>query len=142
MNESAVIMSFDGIAWLNIVAAFVLPILVGLVTKKFTKSVYKVLLLTTLNTIQSLLGEAIRTWQDGGTYDLDVALQTLVIALLVSWGAYTNVWKPTEVTERAQRVGDRTALTGSTAPNHDHDFGPHGEHPPEGPYGGRPIGSD
>lgn len=126
MSESPVIMSFDGIAWLNIVAAFVLPILVGLVTKKFTKSVYKVLLLTALNTIQSLLGEAIRTWQDGGTYDLDVAAQTLVVALLVSWGAYTNVWKPTEVTERAQRVGDKAQ----------------GEHPPEGPYGGLPIGSD
>lgn len=113
MSESIVTLTWDGIAWANIVAAFVLPILVGLVTKKFTKSVWKVLLLTTLNTAQSLLGEAIRTWQDGGTYDLGVALQTLVIALLVSWGAYTNVWKPTEVTERAQRVGDKTALTGN-----------------------------
>src|SRR5690625_5139919 len=136
-----VTLTWDAIAWANIVAAFVLPILVGLVTKTFTKSVYKVLLLTALNTVQSLLGEAIRTWQDGGTYDLGVALQTLVIALLVSWGAYTNVWKPTEVTERAQRVGDRTALTGSAAPRVE-DFGPHGEYPPEGPYGGRPLGSD
>lgn len=148
MNESIVTLTWDGIAWANIVAAFVLPILVGLVTKKATPSLIKVLALTVLNTLQSLLGEAIRTWQDGGTYDLGVALQTLVIALLVSWGAYTNVWKPTEVTERAQRVGDKTRpapLPGDTVlgnASQDPDFGPHGEHPPEGPYGGRPIGSD
>jgi len=137
-----VTLTWDGIAWANIVAAFVLPILVGLVTKTFTKSVYKVLLLTALNTVQSLLGEAVRTWQDGGTYDLGVALQTLVIALLVSWGAYTNVWKPTEVTDRAQRVGDRSVPRRTTGPvgGHDPNFGPHGEHPPEGTYGGRPAG--
>src|SRR5690606_5625 len=116
MSESIVTLTWDGIAWANIVAAFVLPILVGLVTKKFTKSVWKVLLLTTLNTAQSLLGEAIRTWQDGGTYDLGVALPSLVTALRVAWGACTSVWKPSAVTERAQRVGDKTALTGNAAP--------------------------
>ncbi|UNX54068.1 hypothetical protein MF406_14115 [Georgenia sp. TF02-10] len=97
--------SLDPITVAQLVLTVLLPVLVGLVTTRVTSSAAKAWQLAGLSLVSSMLAEAVRTWQDGGTYDagagLLLALPTFVGAVAVHYG----LLKPTGITERLQSAG-------------------------------------
>lgn len=93
------------IDWLLVVQLFIgtlLPLLVGLVTKRVTHGGAKAVLLAALSLVSSLGAELLRALQAGETYDVGLglllALPTFVIAIALHYG----LWKPTGVTDAAQ----------------------------------------
>ena len=97
-----VAIDIDIITIINWVIAFGLPLLVGVITKRARRSLPKVLALAGLNVVNSGLGELVRSLQDGTVWSLGTFLFTLMGALAVAYGAYSNVWKPTGAAARVQ----------------------------------------
>ncbi|WP_127572806.1 hypothetical protein [Georgenia faecalis] len=104
--------SIDPVAIGQLVAVAVLPVLVGLVTTRVTAAATKAWLLAGLSLVSSLLAEAIRTWQEGGVYDvgagLVLALPTFIGAVAMHYG----LWKPTGVSTKAQDTGPKHLAAG------------------------------
>lgn len=100
-----IVFTFDPALVLQAVITVVLPVLVGLVTKKITSSGAKAVLLAALSVASSLLTEILNATQSGMTYDLGrglvMALMTFVGAVALHYGLF----KPTGVAEKAQEVG-------------------------------------
>jgi len=114
-----VAIDIDIITIINWVIAFGLPLLVGVITKRMSESLPKVLWLAGLNVVNSALGELARSLQEGTVWSLGSFLFTLMGALAVAYGAYSNVWKPTGAAARVQGFkadsGAPVAPTGVTA---------------------------
>lgn len=96
--------TWDWAAWVQLIIAFVLPLLVGLVTKTSMDGRLKALLLAGLNLVLALLTELGRSLAAGTTFDLGVALTTALPAFIVSVGAHTGLWKPTGATYTVQHA--------------------------------------
>lgn len=88
------------------VLAVVLPLLVGLVTKKTTDGGQKAILLAALTLVASMLGEAIDVWTGGGVYDIGQSLMLWLPTFVVSVATHYGLWKPTGVSGTLQGVGD------------------------------------
>ena len=99
---SAVAFTLDPLAVVQLVIAFVLPVLVGLVTTRVTDSGVKAWLLAGLSLATSLLVELTRSLTDGTVYDLGVALVAALPAFVVSVAAHYGLWKATGVSRVAQ----------------------------------------
>ena len=104
----AVAFTLDPQTVVQLVIAFVLPVAVGLVTTRVTKSGRKAWLLASLSLVTSLLLELARALSRGETYDIGVALLAALPAFVVSVSSHYGLWKPTGV---ADKVADllRTA---------------------------------
>lgn len=101
--------SLDPATVVQILLATVMPVLVGLVTKRATSAAAKSWLLATLTLVTSLLVGLGRALDLGVPYDLGVALLAAIPAFIVSVSLHYGLWKPTGVSDRAQKVGDPSA---------------------------------
>lgn len=101
----AVAFTFDPATVVQLLIAFVLPVLVGLVTTRVTSPAVKAWLLAGLSLITSLLVELARALASGTTYDLGVALLAALPAFVVSVASHYGLWKPTGVADKAQAIG-------------------------------------
>lgn len=97
--------TLDPLTVVQFVIAFILPILVGLVTTRVSGSAMKAWLLAGLSLATSLLVELARGITSGETYDLGVALFAALPAFVVSVSSHYGLWKPAGVSEKAQSVG-------------------------------------
>ena len=95
----------DVAQWLNLLVAFVLPILVGLVTTKVTSPGTKALLLATLSLVAGLGAELLAAVNAGVTYDLSQGLFSGAATFLVAVASHYGLWKPTGASSAAQSVG-------------------------------------
>ena len=102
--------TLDPATVVQLLIAFILPVLVGLVTTRVTSPAVKAWLLAGLSLLTSLLVELARALSEGVTYDLGVALLAALPAFVVSVSAHYGLWKPTGV---SATVADRgvTATT-------------------------------
>jgi hypothetical protein len=89
----------------QLVVAFVLPVLVGLVTTTVTSAAVKAWLLAGLTLLTSVLVELGRAIADGATFDLGVALLLALPAFVISVASHYGLWKPTGVSGAVQAVG-------------------------------------
>ena len=96
--------TLDPLAVVQLLIAFILPVLVGLVTTRVTSSAVKAWLLAGLSLVTALLVELARALTAGETYDLGVALLTALPAFVVSVASHYGLWKATGVTEKAQET--------------------------------------
>jgi len=94
--------------WLTLVATVLLPILVGLVTKVSTSSTVKAVLLLVLSAVTSVVSNLLAV--DGAT-DVGPMVTDAVVTFVVAVALYFGLWKPTEVTAKAQNtlVADKPA---------------------------------
>ncbi len=100
----AVAFTLDPLAVVQLVIAFILPVLVGLVTTRVTSGALKAWMLAGLSLVTALLVELARALTAGETYDLGVALLTALPAFVVSVASHYGLWRPTGVTEKAQET--------------------------------------
>ena len=100
----AVAFTLDPLAVVQLLIAFILPVLVGLVTTRVTSGALKAWLLAGLSLVTALLVELARALTAGETYDLGVALLTALPAFVVSVASHYGLWRPTGVTEKAQET--------------------------------------
>jgi hypothetical protein len=89
----------------QLLLAFALPVLVGLVTTRVTSPARKAWLLAGLSLLASLLLELARSLQDSSTYDLGIALLAALPAFVVSVASHYGLWKPTGVADKVQSIG-------------------------------------
>lgn len=97
--------TLDPLTVVQFVIAFVMPVLVGLVTTRVTSGARKAWLLAALTLASSVLFELARSLQDAATFDLGVALVAALPTFVVSVAGYYGLWKPTGVATAAQNVG-------------------------------------
>lgn len=102
---TAIAFTVDPLAVVQFLIAFVLPVLVGLVTTRDTSPAVKAWLLASLSLVNSLLIELARALTAAITYDLGVALLAALPAFVVSVASHYGLWKPTGVAGKAQDVG-------------------------------------
>lgn len=91
----------------QLLIAFVLPVLVGLVTTRVTSPSTKAWLLAGLTLVTALLVELGRAITADEVFDIGVALLTVLPAFVVSVATHYGLWKPTGVSGAAQSVGRR-----------------------------------
>lgn len=103
-------------AVVHLLVAFVLPVVVGLVTTRVTSAARKAWALAGLSLATSLLVELGRAIADGVTFDVGVAMLAALPAFVVSVASHYGLWKPTGVATAAQRVGASPAPAGRNGP--------------------------
>ena len=103
--------TFDPATVVQLLIAFILPVLVGLVTTRVTSSAVKAWLLAGLSLVTSLLVELGRALASGTTYDLGVALLAALPAFVVSVATHYGLWRATGVTETVQAIGVKDPST-------------------------------
>lgn len=99
--------TLDPAAVVQLLVAFVLPVLVGLITTRVTAAAAKAWLLAGATLLTSLLVELGRVLAAGGVYDAGAALLLALPAFVVSVASHYGLWKPTGVSAAAQDVGAR-----------------------------------
>lgn len=97
----------DKAYWLGLLISVVLPVLVGLVTKRVTHSGVKAVLLLALSTLNGFLVEFAHPGPD---YDVGTAVVLSLVAFGTGVLAHFGLWKPTGVSTKAQE-----SLGGGTA---------------------------
>lgn len=97
--------TLDLLTIVQFVIAFLLPVLVGLVTTRVTSGSMKAWLLAGLSLATSLFVELARALTSAETYDLGLALFAALPAFVVSVSTHYGLWKPTGVANAAQTVG-------------------------------------
>lgn len=107
----AVAFTLDPATVVQLLIAFILPVLVGLVTTRVTSPAVKAWLLAGLSLITSLLVELGRSITSGTTYDLGVALLAALPAFVVSVATHYGLWKPTGVSATVQDIGVKDPST-------------------------------
>lgn len=90
---------------IQLLVAFVLPLIVGFVTKRSMGSGTKAVILAGLTLVTSVLTELGRSIAGGVVFDLGLALLAALPAFVVSVGAHHGLWKPTGATETVQSIG-------------------------------------
>jgi hypothetical protein len=91
----------DEAYWIGLLISVALPVLVGLVTKKVTHPGVKAVLLLALSTLNGFLVEFAHPGPD---YDLGTAVVLSLVAFATGVLAHFGVWKPTGVSDKAQRA--------------------------------------
>lgn len=97
--EPAVMFTLDPAVVVQLLVAFLLPVLVGLVTTRVTSSGRRAWLLAGLTLATSLLVELGRALTAGTGYDVGVALLAALPAFVVSVATHYGLWKPSGVTD-------------------------------------------
>lgn len=103
----AIAFTLDPAAVVQLVVAFILPVIVGLVTTRVTSAAAKAWLLAALALVTSLLVELGRSIAAGSTFDIGIVLIAALPTFVISVATHYGLWKPTGVSEAAQSVGAR-----------------------------------
>lgn len=89
----------DKAYWIGLLISVVLPVLVGLVTKRVTHAGVKAVLLLALSTLNGFLVEFAHPGPD---YDFGTAVVLTLVAFATGVLAHFGLWKPTGVSTKAQ----------------------------------------
>lgn len=92
---------------IGLLLGVVLPLLVGLVTKRTTNSGLKAALLAGLALVSNLLTELLASINAGTPFDLGTALITGLGAFVVAVSVHYGLLKPTGVSASVQAVGSK-----------------------------------
>jgi hypothetical protein len=106
---STVVFSLPPSVVVQLLLAVVLPLLVGLVTKRVTTGGAKATLLALLTLIASLLTELGRALSAGTSYDLGLGLLAAIPAFAISVATHYGLWKPTGASDGVIAVGSSPA---------------------------------
>lgn len=90
---------------ITFIVAVILPLLVGLVTKKVTDPGTKATLLAGLAAVTGLGAELVSALTQGEVYDLGSGIITAVTAFVVAVAIHYGIYKPTGATEKVQSIG-------------------------------------
>lgn len=90
---------------IGLLVSTVLPLLVGLVTKRVTNSGVKAVLLALLAAVTGGLSELGAAIAAGTTYDVGLGLITALTGFLVAVGLHYGLYKPTGISNALQGVG-------------------------------------
>lgn len=94
--------------WLNLAISALLPLLVGVVTKRVTDSEVKRLLLL----VFSIITGALTSIQaNGGSFVLGDLITAAAISFATGQGSYTFVLKPSKFADKVSKVTDGVGLT-------------------------------
>ncbi|MFF1709331.1 hypothetical protein [Streptomyces sp. NPDC058268] len=96
--------NLDKAYWIGLTISVVLPLLVGLVTKRVTHSGIKAVLLLALSTLNGFLVEFANP---GPEYDFGTAAILSLVAFAIGVLSHFGLWRPVGVSDKAQ-----TALGG------------------------------
>lgn len=102
--------SLDRAYWLGLLVSVVLPVLVGLVTKRVTHAGTKAVLLLALSTLTGLLTEVLHPVNG---FDLGTAAVLALVSFATGVLVHFGLWKPTGVSAKAQ---DSLVTGGASAP--------------------------
>jgi putative effector of murein hydrolase len=91
--------SLDKAYWIGLLISVVLPVLVGLVTKRVTHPGVKAVLLLALSTLNGFLVEFANPGPD---YDLGTAVILTLVSFATGVLAHFGLWKPAGVSAKAQ----------------------------------------
>jgi hypothetical protein len=91
--------SLDKAYWLGLAIRVVLPVLVGLVTKRVTHAGVKAVLLLALSTLNGFLVELANPGPD---WDFGTAAILSLVAFATGVLAHFGLWKPAGVSDKAQ----------------------------------------
>ncbi|MGA5497686.1 hypothetical protein ACPCSP_25315 [Streptomyces cinereoruber] len=91
--------TLDAAYWYGLVIAFVLPVLVGLVTTRVTSPGTKAVLLLALSAVESFFVE-LAAAEPG--WDASPALVLTFVSFVMGTAAHFGLWKPVGVAQRAQ----------------------------------------
>lgn len=87
---------------LGLIVSIILPLIVGLVTKVVTHGGTKAVILAALTAVTGILTELLNAVTSGQVFDLGAALLLWLGSFLVAVGMHFGIWKPTEVSTKAQ----------------------------------------
>lgn len=96
--------TLDPLTVVQFVIAFLLPVIVGLVTTRVSSGSMKAILLAALSLVTSLAVELARALSSGEVYDLGLALFAALPAFVVSVSSHYGLWRPTGVSDAAQDI--------------------------------------
>lgn len=99
-----ILFNLDPTLVIQLLVSTVLPLLVGLVTTKFTSGGLKAILLAGLALVTSLLVELGNAVAAGVPYDLGAGLLLAIPTFLIAVGMHYGLWKPVGASEKAQEV--------------------------------------
>ncbi len=96
--------AFDWPLIVGMIVSVVLPLLVGLVTKRVTNSGTKAVILAALSAVTGLLTELGNSMTAGVTYNLGMGIVFALAAFLVAVGMHFGIYKPTGASTAAQNA--------------------------------------
>lgn len=94
--------TMDAALTIQLVLTVLMPILVGLITKKTTSSAVKAWLLAGTTLVTSVLTGLYDAVINAGVFDLGMALLVAIPAFAISVATHYGLWKPTGVSDAAQ----------------------------------------
>ena len=89
---------------IQLILTIIMPIVVGLITKKTTSSALKAWLLAGTTLATSVLTGLYDAIINSGVFDLGMALLLAIPAFAISVATHYGLWKPTGVSEVAQEA--------------------------------------
>lgn len=96
----------DIVLVLQFTVAVLLPVLVGIVTKKVTRSGVKAALLALFALFTSLITELVASLQRGEVYDLGAGLFLFLPTFVIAVSTHYGFWKPVGASAKVQAIGD------------------------------------
>lgn len=96
--------AFDWPLIVGMIVSVVLPLLVGLVTKRVTNSGTRAVILAALAAVTGLLTELGNSMTAGVTYNLGMGVVFALAAFLVAVGMHFGIYKPTGASTAAQNA--------------------------------------
>lgn len=91
--------SLDKAYWIGLLISVILPVAVGLVTKRVTHAGVKAVLLLALSTLNGFLVELANPGPD---YDFGTAVILTLVAFATGVLSHFGLWKPVGVSDKAQ----------------------------------------
>jgi hypothetical protein len=112
--DSHVTLDSDALSGLNLLVSFVLPLIVGVVTKQITKPVVKRNLLYVLSLIT---GVATTIVSNGGSFDVKDTILGVLVSYGVAQGGYSAILKPSGAAELVAKASDKVGVGAVIAPD-------------------------
>lgn len=96
--------TLDAAITIQLILTVIMPIVVGLITKRTTSSAIKAWLLAGTTLATSVLTGLYDAVINSGVFDLGMALLIAIPAFAISVATHYGLWKPTGVSEAAQEA--------------------------------------
>lgn len=91
-----------GVAYLNFVVGFIIPLLTGFLTKAKAPSWFKAVMNLGLSAVAGAVTTAIAA---EGKVEVKTWVTGIMVTWAMSWASYTGWWKPSGVAEAVQQTG-------------------------------------